>query len=120
MSVDGEQFKSRSQLTDLAVAYFKKEGYKVNSENVKLEGHSGVARHFDLIVQKGRLEQGVWVRDWNRTIGVNVIINLDTSSEDVDLSSPIMIGEKFSDHAKSYSNRRKITLLTKQKIGSFR
>jgi len=30
-----------------------------------------------------------------------------------------MIAEKFSDHAKSYSNRRKITLLTKQKIGSF-
>jgi hypothetical protein len=120
MSVDEEQYKSRVHLTDLAVAYFKKEGYKVNSENVKLEGHSGVSRHFDLIVQKGRLEQGVWVRDWNRTIGVNVIINLDTSSEDVDLSSPIMIGEKFSDHAKSYSNRRKITLLTKQKLGSFR
>ena len=120
MSVDDEQFKARAHLTDLAVAYFKKEGYKVNSENVRLEGHSGVMRHFDLIVQKGRLEQGVWVRDWNRTIGVNVIINLDTSSEDVDLSSPIMIGEKFSDHAKSYSNRRKITLLTKHKIGSFR
>jgi hypothetical protein len=120
MSVDEEQFKARSHLTGLAVAYFKKEGYKVNSENVKLEGHSGVSRHFDLIVQKGRLEQGVWVRDWNRTIGVNVIINLDTSSEDVDLASPIMIGEKFSDHAKSYSNRRKITLLTKQKIGSYR
>ena len=120
MSVDGDQFKSRVHLTDLAVQYFKKEGYKVISENVKLEGHSGVAHHFDLIVQKGRLEQGVWVRDWNRTIGVNVIINLDTSSEDVDLSSPILIGEKFSDHAKSYSNRRKITLLTKQKIGSLR
>ena len=120
MSVEGEQYKSRTHLTDLAVHFFKKEGYKVNSENVKLEGHSGVSRHFDLIVQKGRLEQGVWVRDWNRTIGVNVIINLDTSSEDVDLASPIMIGEKFSDHAKSYSNRRKITLLTKQKLGSFR
>ena len=58
MSVDGEQFKSRSHLTDLAIHYFKKEGYKVNSENVKLEGHSGVARHFDLIVQKGRLGTG--------------------------------------------------------------
>jgi hypothetical protein len=120
MSVDKGQVKARSHLTDLAVAYFKKEGYKVNSQDVKIEGHSGVSRHFDLIVQKGRFEQGVWVRDWNRTIGVNVIINLDTSSEDVDLSSPIMIGEKFSDHAKSYSNRRKINLLTKQKIGSFR
>ncbi len=115
-----EQIKPRSRLLELAVSYFKKEGYKVNNENITLEGHSGVLRHFDLIVQKGRLEQGVWVRDWNRTIGVNVIINLDTASEDVDLSSPIMIGEKFSDHAKSYSNRRKITLLTKQKIGSFR
>ena len=115
-----EQAKPRSRLLDLAIAYFKKEGYKVNYENAQMEGHSGVLRHFDLVVQKGRLEQGVWVRDWNRTIGVNVIINLDTSSEDVALASPIMIGEKFSDHAKSYSNRRKITLLTKQKLGSLR
>ncbi len=115
-----EESKPRSPLVDLAVRYFKKEGYKVNAENVMMEGHSGVIRRFDLIVQKGRYEQGVWVRDWNRTIGVNVIINLDSSSEDVDLSSPIMIGEKFSDHAKSYSNRRKISLLTKQKLGSFR
>ena len=120
MSIGEEQPKPRSHLLDLAIEYFKKEGYKVNSENIELEGYSGVTRHFDLIVQKGRLEQGVWVRDWNRTIGVNVIISLDTSSEDVGLGSPIMIGDKFSDHAKSYSNRRKITLLTKQKIGSFR
>lgn len=115
-----EQAKQRSPLVDMAIGYFKKEGYKVNSENVALEGNSGVMRHFDLVVQKGRLEQGVWIRDWNRTIGVNVIINLDTASEDVELGAPIMIGEKFSDHAKSYSNRRKISLLTKQKIGSFR
>ena len=120
MSIEDEGIKPRSHLIGMAIEYFKKEGYKVNGESVTLEGHSGVRRHFDLIVQKGRLEQGVWVRDWNRTIGVNVIINLDTSSEDVDLSSPIMIGEKFSDHAKSYSNRRKLTLLTKQKIASFR
>jgi hypothetical protein len=119
MSTTGET-KPRSALLDQAASYFKKEGYKVNNEAVTIEGNSGVSRHFDLIVQKGRLEQGVWVRDWNRTIGVNVIINLDTASDDVGLSSPIMIGEKFSDHAKSYSNRRKITLLTKQKLGSLR
>jgi hypothetical protein len=118
--MSSETPKTRSALLDQAVSYFKKEGYKVNSEDSKLEGNSGVSRHFDIIVQKGRLEQGVWVRDWNRTIGVNVIINLDTASDDVGLASPIMIGEKFSDHAKSYSNRRKITLLTKQKLGSLR
>jgi hypothetical protein len=111
---------ARSKLVELAMKYFKKEGYRVNNENAELDGFSGTARKFDLIVQKGRQEQGVWVRDWNRTIGVNVIINLDTASEDVGLSSPIMIGEKFSDHAKSYSNRRKITLITRQKLGSLR
>jgi hypothetical protein len=112
----GESPKSRLRLTDLAAQYFKKEGFKVKNDELALDGFSGISRRFDLIVQKGRVEQGVWVRDWNRTIGVNIIIGLDTASADVGLSNPIMIGEKFSDHAKSYSNRRKITLLTKQKI----
>jgi hypothetical protein len=111
-----ERATSKSRLMDLAVRYFKKEGYKVSRENATLEGFTGISRKFDLIVQKGRVEQGVWIRDWNRTIGVNVIIGLDMASDDVGLSNPIMIGEKFSDHAKSYSNRRKIMLLTRQKI----
>lgn len=120
VSTGENQPKTRSRLVEMAIAYFKKEGFKVNLENATMEGYSGMPRHFDLIVQKGRNEQGVWIRDWNRTIGVNVIITLDTASEDVGLSNPIMVGEKFSDHAKSYSNRRKIMLLTKQKIESFR
>jgi len=111
-----ERATAKSRLMDLAMRYFKKEGYKVSHENATLEGFTGISRKFDLIVQKGRVEQGVWIRDWNRTIGVNVIIGLDMASEDVGLSNPIMIGEKFSDHAKSYSNRRKIMLLTRQKI----
>jgi len=115
MSGEGH-VRPKRRLVDFAVQYFKKEGYKINHENAVIEGYSGISRKFDLIVQKGRSEQGVWIRDWNRTIGVNVIISLDTASDDVGLSSPIIIGEKFSDHAKSYSNRRKIMLLTKQKI----
>jgi hypothetical protein len=111
-----ESSKAVSNLKDIAVNFFKKEGYKVKGSAITLEGNSGVTRRFDLIVQKGRDEQAVWIRDWNRTIGVNVIIGLDTASSDVQMSNPIMIGEKFSDHAKSYSNRRKIMLLTKQKL----
>ncbi len=113
---DSRSVKPAVSLVDVAANYFKKEGYKVKNSAVSLEGASGVIRQFDLIVQKGREEQAVWVRDWNRTIGVNVIIGLDTASADVDMPNPIMIGEKFSDHAKSYSNRRKITLITKQKL----
>jgi galactitol-specific phosphotransferase system IIB component len=108
--------KAPSALVELAIRFFKKEGFKVEQKDTALEGVSGVSRKFDLIVQKGRVAQGVWIRDWNRTIGVNVIINIDKASEDVSLSTPIIIGEKFSDHAKSYANRRKITLLAKRQI----
>ncbi len=108
--------RSGSSLIQAAVHYFKKEGYRVEQNVTTLEGFSGVANRFDLIVQKGSVEQGVWIRDWNRTIGVNVIINIDKASEDVGLSSPIIVGGKFSDHAKSYSNRRRITLITKRQM----
>ncbi|MDI6805818.1 MAG: restriction endonuclease [Candidatus Bathyarchaeia archaeon] len=108
--------KPISSLMELAIQYFKKDGYKVEQENTTLEGYSGILRKFDLIVQKGRVAQGVWVKDWNRTIGINVIINLDKASEDVGLSNPIIIGEQFSDHAKAYANRRKIILLTKRQV----
>ena len=113
-SEEKAQTKSPSELVELAIRYFKKEGYKVEREMTMREGFSGILRKFDLIVQKGRLVQGVWIRDWNRTIGVNVVINLDKASEDVGLSNPILIGEKFSDHAKAYANRRKVMLLTKR------
>ena len=117
MSSDSEgKTAAASELVQAAMHYFKKGGYRVEQNATTLEGFTGVARSFDLIVQKGRVEQGVWIRDWNRTIGVNVIINIDKACEDVGLASPIIVGEKFSDHAKSYANRRKITLLTKRTI----
>lgn len=117
MSVEDKgKARASSDLVQLAIRYFRKEGYKVEQAETTFEGFSGISNKFDLIVQKGHVEQGVWVRDWNRTIGVNLVINIDKASEDVGLSSPIVVGEKFSDHAKAYANRRKITLVPKQKI----
>ncbi len=113
---DEEKAKLPSELLSRAIRYFRKEGYKVEQGDTVLEGFSGVSRQFDLIVQKGQVSQGVWIRDWDRTIGVNVVINADKASEDVGLSIPIVIGEKFSDHAKAYANRKKITLLTKRHV----
>lgn len=98
------------------VQYFKKEGYKVEQNETALDGFSGITNRFDLIVKKGQVEHGVRIREWNRTIGVNVVINVDRASEDVGLSTPILVGDKFSDHAKSYANRRKITLLTRRQM----
>ena len=81
-----------------------------------LEGLSGVSRKFDLIIRRGKEKRSVWIKDWNRTVGVNMIINIDNAAEDVGLAKPIIIAEKFSGHAKAYANRRAITLLSKQQI----
>jgi hypothetical protein len=105
----------RVSLLDLALKYFRQNGYKIEKNAVR-EGSSGLPRTFDLLVQRGKEQKPVWLRQWKRTVGVNMIINMDKAAADARLPNPIMIAEKFSGHAKAYANRRSITLLTKQEI----
>ena len=102
-------------LMELAKKYFRKKGYKVEG-NISLEGFSGLTRKFDLLIQRGNERRIVWVKDWNRTVGVNIVISIDKASADVGLTRPIIVSDKFSGHAKAYANRRGITLLTKREI----
>ena len=106
---------SQDSLIDLALKYFKKLGYKVE-QNVSYEGASGLERKFDLLLQKGNEKWLAVIKDWKRTVGVNMIINLDKAAEDVDIPNPTMVSEKFSGHAKAYARRRGMTLLTKHEI----
>ena len=106
---------SRLSLASLAVKYFRQNGYETEKDAV-LEGVSGLSRRFDLIVWRGKEKRSVWIKDWNRTVGVNMVINIDKAAEDVGVPKPIIIAEKFSGHAKAYANRRGITLLSKQQI----
>lgn len=106
---------SRAPLIDLAMAYFRRRGYTID-RNAIMEGLSGLPRSFDLVVSRGDERHPVWVKDWKRTVGVNMVINLDRASVDVGLSRPIIVSEKFSGHAKAYANRQAVTLLTKREI----
>jgi hypothetical protein len=106
---------NRLSLANLAAKYFRQNGYEIEKDSI-LEGESGVSRKFDLIIRRGREKRSVWIRDWNRTVGVNIVINIDKAAEDVGFPKPIIISEKFSGHAKAYANRRAITLLSKQQI----
>ena len=104
-----------TSLLDLTFTYFRQRGYKTESD-VILEGLSGLPRKFDLVVRKGKEQHLVKIHDWKRTVGVNMVINIDKASADVGFSKPIIVTEKFSGHAKAYANRRGITLLTKRQI----
>ena len=106
---------SRLSLAKLAVKYFRQNGYKIETDAI-LEGVSGVSRKFDLIIRRGKEKCAVWIKDWNRTVGVNMVINIDNAADDVGFTKSIIIAEKFSGHAKAYANRRGITLLSKRQI----
>jgi len=106
---------SAASLSDCVVTYFRQKGYKIERDTV-LEGNSGLPHRFDLVVRKGNEQRLVLIKPWKRTIGVNMVINLDKAAADVGMSNPIMISDKFSGHAKAYANRRGVTLLTKREI----
>jgi len=103
-------------LIDSVVTYFRQKGYKVERDAVWDGKTSGMPHKFDLMIRKGQEQRLVWIRAWRRTVGVNMVINMDKAAEDVGLPSPIMISEMFSGHAKAYANRRGVTLLTKREI----
>ena len=103
-------------LIDSVATYFRQKGYKIERDTVWEGKASGLSHKFDLIIRKGNEQRLVWIRAWKRTVGVNMVINMDKAAEDVSLPSPIMVSEKFSGHAKAYANRRGVTLLTKREI----
>lgn len=103
-------------LVDSVVTYFRRKGYRIERDTIWEGKASGISHRFDLIIRKSNEQRLVWIRAWKRTVGVNMVINLDKAAEDVGMTSPIMISDKFSGHAKAYANRRGITLLTKREI----
>jgi len=102
-------------LIDLAAKYFRQRGYKIE-KNTVLEGLSGLPHNFDLVIRKDEERRLVWIRDWKRTVGVNMVINMDKASADVGFPNPMMVSGKFSGHAKAYANRRGVTLFTKRQM----
>lgn len=106
---------ARSSLYSIAMKYFRRRGYKIE-KSVRHEGFSGLVRSFDLLVLKGGDRYPVWIKDWKRTVGVNIVINIDRASSDAGYSTPILVADKFSDHAKAYANRRGIKLITKSEM----
>ena len=104
----------RPPLAELAIEYFTRRGYAV--EKMKTEETSSRNPKIDFTVTKQNKVHPVVIKDWNRTVGVNVVINLDKAAQDKTFANPILVAEKFSEHARAYANRRGIMLITKAEI----
>lgn len=102
-------------LLSSASQFFESRGYTIEHD-LKYEGFSGLVHTFDILVRKGREEHVVLVMDWKRTVGIDVVIKAEKAAQDVDLPHPIIIANKFSDHSKAYSNKKRIRLMTRREL----
>ncbi|MCJ7634876.1 hypothetical protein MUP77_21120 [Candidatus Bathyarchaeota archaeon] len=98
-------------LLALAMHYFGQLGYEIE-RNIVLVGVSGIPHDFDLYLKKGDEVKLVYVKDWARSVGVNIVIKIDMTAEDLRIRHPVVVARCFSSHAYTYSNRHGITLLT--------
>jgi hypothetical protein len=106
---------TEQSLLALATRHFERLGYSV-SRNVALIGASGIPQVFDLFLEKGEEVRLVYVKDWARSVGVNMTIKIDRAAEDVGVRRPVLVARSFSDHAYAYSNRHGVTLLTPKEL----
>jgi len=102
-------------LLSSAERYFERQGYSVD-RNALLNSASGIPRLFELQAKKKGEVCLVYVREWDRTVGINMVINIDKAVEDVGLGRPVFVANKFSEHARSFSTRRGILLLTPREL----
>jgi len=106
---------SQQSLIKLAIQYFIRRGYKIDKSPSSQDDIKS-SKKFDLLVRRGSEVCPVWIKSWNRTVGVNIVINIDKFAQSAGFSNPILIAEKFSEHAKAYASRRGIKLVTKADI----
>ncbi len=97
--------------------YFTKLGYDF-IEGEQLYGYSGQLRYFDLLISGKGNKRLVVVFEWKKTVGIDMIIKTDRAAFDVNLERPIIVAQKFSDHARAYANRRGLSLITTYEIMS--
>ena len=59
---------------------------------------------------------GVFIKDWNRSIGVNQVRLLEKACIDMDFDGGLIVGNNFSSHAKTYGRSKGVQIVTKSEL----
>jgi hypothetical protein len=69
------------------------------TEPEPIRGRSGHKWKFDAIIKYKDQNYGLFVREWNRSIGVNQIRQLEKACRDTKCAGGIIVGDTFSSNA---------------------
>lgn len=102
-------------LKDLVKDYFSKK-YLFEELEKHVIGQSGQKWNFDAIIKTNDAKFGVFIKDWNRSIGINQVRLLEKACIDCKFDGGLIIGNIFSSHAKSYGANKGVQVVLKGEL----
>lgn len=107
-------------LPRLAEKLWHMQGFSIE-ENYEKRGINGDSYKFDYVLRKhskskSTEEIGVLVRDWKRSVGVDVLIKIDQIAETTGMKQIMVLGNMFSANARTFAKSRGIILLVRSDL----
>jgi hypothetical protein len=106
---------SQPTLKTLVKDYFSRK-YLFQELSNSVVGNSGQKWNFDAIIKTDDARFGVFIKDWNRSIGINQVRLLEKACIDCKFDGGLIIGNVFSSHAKSYGANKGVQVVLKGDI----
>ncbi|MHA1776444.1 MAG: restriction endonuclease [Promethearchaeota archaeon] len=103
------------KLTELTRAVFSRKYEYVEPEE-PIRGRSGQKWKFNAIIQYQGDRYGVFIREWNRSIGVNQIRQLEKACRDTKCAGGIIVGDNFSSQAEIFGETLGIQVVDRTKL----
>ena len=104
-------------LEELSRTFFSRK-YEYTEPLEKIRGRSGQKWKFDAFISYNGDRYGVFIREWNRSIGVNQIRQLEKACRDTKCAGGIIVGDIFSSQAEIFGETLGIQVVSRNKLES--
>lgn len=104
-------------LEELTRLFFSRK-YEYVEPTELIRGRSGQKWKFDAFIKYNGDKYGVFIKNWNRSIGVNQIRQLEKACRDTKCAGGIIIGDNFSSQAEIFGETLGIQVVNRHKLES--
>jgi hypothetical protein len=105
----------QADLFKIVEAYFRQKDVQYKS-NVELRGKSKMWKIDGLVENSDGTKFGLLIKDWDRTLGINQIRQIQKCCYDVPLDGAVVVTNSFSPSAISYAKRFGISCYSRYEI----
>ena len=109
-NTSGVNMSDDNNLRDMVRLYFSRK-FQYAEPEMPIRGKSGQKWKFDAIITYNNQKFGMFIRDWDRSIGVNQIRQLEKACRDTKCDGGIIIGKYFSPHAENFGENLGIQVI---------